>query len=251
MIYSTPVLENIALGKPVKQSSYYGSDVESSTYSPLTDGHPYHAHSSCHDESPWMEIDLQGEYFINEIVIYIRPAGCCPERLKGFQMQLFNNEGVETYFYDYSLWNKVEEAFYQKLLSATARFVRISLPGKTQCLDPSEISVFGVPSPNVALHKHVKQSDYYRGATESSFSFMTDGIVDGNSAHASCTDHDPWFEIDLEVDYFVDEIIIYARDKWAIRLVGFHIQLFNNERVETESYDYSLWNEIKQSYYKR
>eukprot|EP00121_Abeoforma_whisleri_P010724 Awhi_evm1s9890 len=247
-IYAAPASENIALSKPVKQSSYYGGEVESS-FSYLVDGSlGNQAHSSCHDGSPWMEIDLQGEYFINEIIIYNRISQA--HRIIGFKMQLLNNARVETESYDYSIWNEVKDHYYRQPTS-TARYLRISLPGRTECLNIAEISVRGTSAPNIALHKPVKQSDYYKGASESSYSFMNDGIIVGESAHSSCNDVSPWFEMDLQGEYILKEIIIYPRERWQSRVEGFHMQLLDQERTEAESYDYSEWNELRKSYYRQ
>eukprot|EP00121_Abeoforma_whisleri_P010596 Awhi_evm1s9775 len=57
-----PVSENIALNKPVLQSSYHGSRDESDGLA-LVDGNiGSYVHTECQFESPWVEIDLQGEY---------------------------------------------------------------------------------------------------------------------------------------------------------------------------------------------
>eukprot|EP00121_Abeoforma_whisleri_P010360 Awhi_evm1s9552 len=139
----------------------------------------------------------------------------------------------------------IDIIYESDLILLSCFFEYFSVSAISLLIATSHFTIYTAPAStaNIALHKHVKQSDYYGGAVESSFSYLTDGKIINVSAHSSCVDVSPWFEVDLAKEYMLTEIVIHARPNWASRLEGFHMQLFDNKRIETDSYDYSDWNE--------
>ena len=80
----------------------------------------------------------------------------------------------------------------------------------------ANIKSFDCPSAtsqNVALNKTARQSSFYESKGDA------DHAVDGNRSQmyndGSCThtldDYNPFWEVDLDDIYFIDEIIIYPR----------------------------------------
>eukprot|EP00121_Abeoforma_whisleri_P003794 Awhi_evm2s3415 len=103
------------------------------------------------------------------------------------------------------------------------------------------------PAPNIALNKPVTQSSHFYAVSQQVR--LVDGILDSsNYAHTACDELSPWLEIDLQGEYYIDTIVIYNRISNDHKISGFKMQLLNKERVETESYDYSVWNNIQDTY---
>ena len=166
---------NVAVGKPATQSSTaYGGDA-----SRAVDGNPsgnFGDNTVTHtadSSNGWVagtpvfwEVDLQGDFSINEIAINGR-GDCCTERLGNFRVSILN-DGLEVWGMDNfvgapnsnlaapGLWSTYEDTggFF-----ATGDKVRVSLiDGRNNSNDPNnagtlslaEVRVFGVPEPSVA-----------------------------------------------------------------------------------------------------
>ena len=171
-----PVLfPNVAVGKPASQSSTaYGGDA-----SRAVDGNTngdYGANSVTHTADAtngwvagtpvWWEVDLQGDFQINEVAIFNR-VNCCPERLGNFRVSILN-DGLEVWGSDNfvgaagsnlaapNTWSNQEDTGG---FIATGDMVRISLldnrtnsndPNNAGTLSLAEVQVHGLAIPEPA-----------------------------------------------------------------------------------------------------
>ena len=100
-----------------------------------------------------------------------------------------------------------------------------------ECTDMEEKSM------NVALNKPTKQSSTYGHTRHSPHSgLVVDGNTDGmfwrRSVSHTNRDSNPWWEVDLQRDYTIKEIVVYnRRDCCEGRLQGFKIYLYNDDQV--------------------
>jgi len=163
---------NIAVGKPAAQSSTaYGGDASravdgnvSGNYGDNSTTHTADAANGWVPGTPvFWEVDLQGDFSINEIAINGR-TDCCTERLGNFRVSIFDN-GTEVWGQDNfmgaagsniaapSLWSNFEDAGG---FLASGDMVRVSLIGdRNNATDPAnqgtlslaEVRVFGAPVP--------------------------------------------------------------------------------------------------------
>jgi hypothetical protein len=96
--------------------------------------------------------------------------------------------------------------------SATARFIRIELPGKSKILHLAEVQVFS-GGENVALKGTASQSSVdYEGPAN----LANDGNTDGEFYKSKSVCHtrqedNPWWEVDLGADKALDKIVVWNR----------------------------------------
>ncbi len=116
-----------------------------------------------------------------------------------------------------------------------ARFVRVSMPGKSHFLSLAEVEVFE-GGENVALEGVAKQiSTDYRGPAR----LAIDGNTDGHYQRAKSTTHtargdDPWWEVDLQQTRAIDRVRVWNRtdnDGVKRRLRRFRVELLDEART--------------------
>jgi len=96
-VFSTDGKTNIALNKPVTQSSMYGA--QDFPTKNLVDGNLNNfAHTSCYDQG-WMQIDLGSDLPITKIVVYNR-VDCCQDRTNGVLIRIHDSKKSEIYVSD-------------------------------------------------------------------------------------------------------------------------------------------------------
>ncbi|MBL9169975.1 MAG: DUF1553 domain-containing protein [Verrucomicrobiales bacterium] len=115
---------------------------------------------------------------------------------------------------------------------ASARYLRIELPGKEKILSLAEVQVFS-GSNNVALQGKATQSTTaYEGAAGRAI----DGNTDGHYEKSKSTTHteistDPWWEVDLQGMVPIDRLVLWNRTDGADdRLKGFKVTLLDESR---------------------
>lgn len=171
-----PVLfPNVAVGKPASQSSTaYGGDASravdgntSGSYGANTVTHTADGSNGWVAGTPvWWEVDLQGDFQINEVAIFNR-TDCCPDRLGNFRVSILN-DGLEVWGADNfvgaagsglamgSQWSNQENTGG---FIATGDKVRISLignrnnssdPNNAGTLSLAEVQVHGLAIPEPA-----------------------------------------------------------------------------------------------------
>ena len=216
---------NLALGKPARQSSNNFGTTGAEAVDGNTDGDSAHGSvSHTHPDNPaWWEVDLQTLSRVNEVRIYNR-TDCCAERLSNFDVML-STDGQN--------WQRVlvpgpaGSPTKVPFDGVPARYVRIQLRDITY-LSLAEVEVMGtVIGNNLALGKPARQSSNNFGTTGAE---AVDGNTDGDSAHGSVShthpDNPAWWEVDLQTLSRVNEVRIYNRtDCCAERLSNFDVML--------------------------
>ena len=227
------LIQNIALGKPARQSTTaFGGDA-----SRAVDGNTsgqWGAGSVTHTEDEryaWWEVDLGAIYELDHIVIWNR-EDCCWERLQNFiihtsKMPFKRRDNVT--FGDgfvkgpFSPWAAGTNSFTfditDDIQEKKARYVRIILSQVRQDrpLSLAEVQVFGKPiafddGGNIAFGKKATQSSTAYGAEAM---LAVDGNTSGQFYSGSVThteaESSAWWELDLGDVYELDRIVIWNR----------------------------------------
>ncbi len=146
-------LTNIAYKKPTQQSSTYSHSfhpVSSKAVDGDIDGN-FNARTTTHtnkDHNAWWQVDLQGNYNINQIKIYNR-SDCCSERLNSAKVFIsktpFGNDNLQE-AQNRALWTgditNAQLINNLNVNSVTGRYVRVQLTG-TNFLSLAEVKVLG------------------------------------------------------------------------------------------------------------
>lgn len=98
---------------------------------------------------------------------------------------------------------------------------------------------------NWALGKSTSQSSLYStGYAQNAVDGNTNGIFNFNSTEANSvtstsSEIEPWWEVDLQGTYFIEQIKIFKRlDGYSGRLLNFNIEIFNgNVQVFSRAFD--------------
>ena len=121
--------------------------------------------------------------------------------------------------------------------AATARFIRIAIPGPSKILSLAEVQVIS-QGLNIAVKGKASQSSTdFDGPPQ----LAIDGNTDGNYLKKSVThtaiSDSPWWEIDLLSEVPVDKIVLWNRTdaNTQSRLADFTITLLNAQRQEISS----------------
>jgi putative membrane-bound dehydrogenase-like protein len=114
--------------------------------------------------------------------------------------------------------------------AATARFVRIELPGEKRCLQIAEIEILS-GGKNIAPSGKASQSTTTNGGDAAR-------ALDGDKSpawgkgmtHTKENQPNPWWELDLGTAQAIDSINLWSRQGFPERLGGFTLQLFDAGR---------------------
>ena len=227
--------KNLALNKPAKQSSTsYGGKVEYAN-----DGNTngvLSKHSVSHtkkDYRAFWQVDLKGEYIIEEIRIWNR-VDCCTDRLSNFdiwvtQNDMGKNEAVDPFASESGGIGKANRKFYKVgntlensgfvIREKTGRFVRVQLNGKNN-LHLAEVQVYGRPVPKGKLHVDNLNRDVvysytiYRNGTEKELTVtnqMTKTVTAGYNFDKKVNDnHKTYGELGMKSKVETNEILAKA-----------------------------------------
>ncbi|HKS38715.1 MAG TPA: DUF1549 domain-containing protein, partial [Verrucomicrobiae bacterium] len=113
-----------------------------------------------------------------------------------------------------------------------ARFLRVELPGTHRILSLAEVQVFD-GNENVATKGAAKQSSTDSGAgARLAVDGNTDGNIDASSVTMTKPEDNPWWELHLESDTSLEEIVIWNRTDRGLgtRLADFKILALDAER---------------------
>jgi hypothetical protein len=167
LVKSLPrINDNVALGKPARQSSIFeGYTPANLANDGNTEGNFQlgSVSSTNVDLGAWWEIDLGEVHEVSEVVIYNR-TDCCPERLNDFVIKYserpMNNQGDGDIFYQ----EKSYPTIYRKYQASNekgrvnARYIRVALNGRN-ILSLAEVQVTGkLPGKIVSTSN---SDDYY------------------------------------------------------------------------------------------
>ncbi|GIW41612.1 MAG: hypothetical protein KatS3mg076_2189 [Candidatus Binatia bacterium] len=243
---------NLALGKPVLQSSTIVGGVASRAVDGNTNGN-WSAGSVTHtniEPEAWWEVDLLEVASIESIDIWNR-TDCCGTRLSNFYVlvsdvpfgstslaQVLAQPGVSAFFVPGTAGSPTTVP-----VNRTGRYVRVQLTA-TEYLSLAEVQVWGsgggasepTPTPtstpgggpvNLALNRFSQQSSTIEGA----FAFRAvDGNTNGNWSAGSVThtawESEAWWEVDLGSVAHVDTIEVWNRtDCCGERLTNFYVHV--------------------------
>jgi len=214
---------NVALYKPASMSSMYPGDFPASR---VTDGR---FAGFCHTQSQkgaWVEVDLQGSFFVNSIRIVNRNDGQCEERLGRFKVILDNNTFGS---YSFNQMSGRPPAMVIPVNTVCSR-IRVQLKD-VNYLHISQIEAFGVEAANrpqqswgaapvlvdLAYGKPASMSSEY------SPQFPARNLVDGSMTTFCHTaiQPDPWATVDLGANYFIVNVEIFNRcDNQCLERLG-------------------------------
>jgi len=202
-------------------------------------------HSCCNEFGAWLSVDLGKDTlnYIDNIVIKNR-KNCCGGRLRRFFVEVVDlNENVVFSQYHGGVVGNGGIRTFVVNDGSVGRYVRVRYEDSYKsCLHLGAIEVWGYPielhtGPDIvemALNKPATASSSYNINTLPAKS--NDGDV--NTIHHSMCNEHPWWQVDLEVDSFVQDVTITNRVSCCGgRLSRAKVQILDsNENVVDERY---------------
>ncbi|MEM9203181.1 MAG: discoidin domain-containing protein [Actinomycetota bacterium] len=239
---------NVARGKSTSQSSTLGGFVSGLAVDGITVNNTNQGFSHTLDASPWWDVDLGGNFTVDNINIFNR-TDCCGHRLGDAEVMIsvapFGDLTIEQARARASWIGTVDSApgavVQFGVPDAIGRYVRVQLPDNgVNALQLTELQVSGVAytgfidesgdpagdadgdtilniddtvvsGTNVALGKAATQSSNYNGT------FVAGKAVDGKTgggyadSFTHTLDDEPWWDVDLGADYTIDNINLFNR----------------------------------------
>lgn len=205
--------ENLAWGKPVRQSSTAlgaGAEraVDRNWDGRWTTGSVTHTND---EPAPWWEVDLAGQFDVVSLEIQNR-TDCCADRLANFMVQV-SPTAIDANTPIAARNTNLTQALYKLPINTRGRYVRITrtTPGP---LSLAEVKVVGVM--NYARGKAVRQSTTALGGDAAR---ATDGVIDGKWSNGKVThtgdystgDNARWIEVDLGAPMPINSVRLYHR----------------------------------------
>ena len=228
---SIDLLENVALGKRVTQSSTaFGGDA-SRAVDGKTDGdfrHQSVTHTNFQSK-PWWQVDLDKEETIRQINIFNR-TDTAQDRLSNFNVILLDSFG-----------NEIERKRISALTNTSAqlaidykkaRFVRIELEGHN-ALSLAEVQV--LRAENIAWKKQASQSSTaYGGDANRALDGNTNSSYSQNSITHTNFENKAWWQVDLGRNEQVGFVRLFNRGDGEVakRLSNFDVILYNDKGQE-------------------
>jgi len=211
--------ENVAACKASTQSSTYNGGVAWKA----VDGHEALSHTAC-EEEPWWEVDLLGEFAVDEVILYNR-EDCCYDRLNNVVVELqdFFGNLIQSVQHQPEIDGVIEDSWIVKFEdSPVARKVRVMVQHESDTcghLNLRDIQVMrtcsenedcwsypGCESGNVAQCKPTTMSSTFNGDVSSQ-------AVDGDEslAHTAC-ELNPWWGVNLLQPRSVRHVVVHNRE---------------------------------------
>jgi len=205
------MFKNVALHKPVTMSSQYegfaGANATNGLFNTF-------CHTQC-EKGAWVEVDLEGTYFVSAVRVVNRNDGQCEDRLGRFKLVF---DGTPYGSFSYTQMTGKAPAMLIHVNTVTSK-VKVQLKGENY-LHLTQIEVYGVEvsqkpgdswgfAPtlvDVAEGKAVTMSSQYEGFDGSR---ATSGNLN-SFCHTEKQD-DPWVTVDLGANYFVVYVEVYNR----------------------------------------
>lgn len=180
---------NLALGKPVIQSSEYnGGNFPASL---ATDGNSNNfTHTGDSDFSPWLEVDLEKTYFVDRVIIQNR-KNCCQERLYNITIEVLDENGNSLYesptinSFDegetpVSPGSQIEYTFDDLPAGGIGgqkiRIKKVSVSGVREYLSIAELEVFGIESYNNEILTDIEEMNGSGSVALMRFPFRIENI---------------------------------------------------------------------------
>ena len=223
-----PTLSNLSLGKAATQSTtgFGGSParaVDGNTSGVWRNGSVTHTVIGANEG--WWQVDLGVRSEVQNIVIHNR-TDCCSTRLADFYVFVsetpFENRSLSSLIND----ENITQHFHPGTLSGSSisismngigRYVRVQQTSN-QALSLAEVQVMGTelelpPASNLALAKPVSQSTTgFNGSASRAVDGNTSGRWrDGSVTHTRGGVNEGWWQVDLQQQALIQEIILYNR----------------------------------------
>ena len=229
-------LGNVAIGKTSIQSSVANGGIASRAVDGNTDGRAVWksvTETAASDNNPWWQVDLGKTYSISLVEIWNR-TDCCSDKMNNFTVSILDS-GKQV------IWTRKIKDYPNPSVSldganTKGRYVKVQLNGPGP-LYLAEVMVFPwKPSSfiNVAMKKKAAESSIGDNATASR---AVDGNSDGDWVNGSVSnttlEDNPWWQVDLEKSYAINQIRIWNRtDGWYDRLNNFTVSILDSNKRE-------------------
>ncbi len=213
---STPLPPNLALGRPVRQSSTaFGGDpelaVDGDANGAFGGGSVTHTDT---EAEPWWEVDLGAQIVIEDIQIWNR-TDCCSSQLSNYYVLVSNTPdpvvGQVGIFQHFETGVAGSPSLIP--INATGRFLRIQkIAGGPLSL--AEVRVFGQPLVlvNLAAGQTATQSSTaFGGDPGLAIDGDTNGAFGAGSVTHTETEDGPWWEVDLGERGLIETIDLWNR----------------------------------------
>ncbi len=156
-------------------------------YWSFTDGGVYNSITETQvEEYPWWEVSLDGEFIIQDVIIYNRLDPCCIDNLSDFNVTILNDDSTDNPNDSNTVWElhvTADDSIdkYHATVSETVvgRRVRITL-NKEGSLQLAEVQIIGFKNANVAEEVTIPIGDMFfsSGAVVNYISFIQDNDGD-------------------------------------------------------------------------
>jgi hypothetical protein len=240
----TGTLANLALGKPVSQSSTMGvgaaAAVDGNTDGNYWDGSVSQTNSEI---SPWWQVDLGAAAEVGSVTIWNR-TDCCVSRLNDYWIFVsatpFNASDTPAVLQTRAgVWSTHQTTAPDPsgtlAIGARGRYVRIQLSG-TNALHMAEVQVFGAwVTDNIAIGNTASQSTTWSPASRA-VDGNTDGVYWDNSVTETAPAANAWWQVDLGAAAGVGSVAIWNRtDCCADRLSDYWVFVSNTPFASTDT----------------
>ncbi|XP_075776062.1 uncharacterized protein LOC112547121 [Pelodiscus sinensis] len=223
--------ENLALRRPVTQSSTYDPNNEFSGPSKAVDGNRNgtYNHGSCShtrfDTEPWWSVDLGSRHSVSMVIVKNR-EDCCWERLQGARIHV--GDSLANQGKDNPICGTINDTRPGSLSTICCdglegRYVTIVIPGREEYLSLCEVEVLsqGCAAPpgaqNLALGRPATQSSTFVDKLGRAVAGRAvDGKRNGKWEEGSCShthfEVEPWWTVDLGSRQSISVVIVKHRE---------------------------------------
>lgn len=209
----------------------------------------------------WWQVDLGGDFEVQQVVLFNRTGGEAPKRLSNFRVSVLDSAGNEVFGRDYfTLEGSVQGHLVVGLEAPVlGRTVRVSLLGYNLLgdgvLSLAEVEVMSSASgqPNATPLGYLTNWTQEPGVTAAQSSTLhgaaasraidgnRDGIFSNGSVTHTADTEGSWWEVDLGADRSVMRVGLYNRTGGAqIRLSNYRIVALDSAGLEVAHEDFYL-----------
>ncbi len=240
-----PYSTNLALGRPIAQSSTYSNSLHSGF---LNDGEIGDTFSFAHTgfgTNEYIEVDLTAPYFVDEVAAFNR-TDCCGDRMNGLVLDLYDetrellrtvaSNDADAHRYPANVNIDAEQWRYRHLGQQDVRYVRVRR-ADGGVLNLNELQVWGrerQAGPAVTLaNSNVSMSSLYQNIG----TWTGAKALDGRAQTFSHTEYDAnaWWEVDLGQVTAIQTILLSnrigdvgtGRESGLGRLKNFHVDVLD------------------------
>ncbi|CAH3033094.1 unnamed protein product [Pocillopora meandrina] len=216
-IYGIPLTaDNLALGKPARQSSIFLAAMDVNYPRRAVDGvkntnRYYCASTGAPLPDPYWRVDLEQVLPVSEVFI-LNSGDCCGEHLNGTEIRVGNETrdrgGTNDLCTSDLRVPQGKGKFLRCNMTLYGRYLFIRIPGSSKVLVLCEVEVFSAIRSNLALYQSASQS-----STRSNYT--ANKAVDGDvhSCATTQSQQDPWWRVDLGASRVVAKVIVTYKNQ--------------------------------------